>query len=578
MKTNLFKTLIAIVLLSAMTLTMLASCDTGNGADTESTTDQETEAPVEPIVLASKSKTDYKLIKSQFIADEFNKIFIKFISDVKSDTGIHFAPYDDFYRKDVDPAAFPEILFGAANRDESRAVYAEIGYDGYAVKYVGNKVVIAAYTPEKIELAVKRFFEECISVDKTDEDNITVTYVKDIVEKGTITPYFNAENKLEDYVVIYSKEAESAAKRFVNSVEKRNNIELTMKPDSEKETEKEILIGDTNRKQSSDISTNKISFTFKVDGTKLVINSKSQGYLEGAIDYITKLFVSTAPIMNLAPDTNVTSLSYTGPESAELHEDADVRIMSFNILSEEWTKEAVMEPRILGVIGTILFYMPDVIGIQEVSTKWYGVLRSYLGDDYTFINSDLRGTKDNNYTALAYNKNTVKHLKSDLYTYSVYNSWRLRVVNFGLFELKSTGKQFGVTNTHFNANHNNRDHTPERTTQATEFVAKIKEYQKKYNCPIFMTGDFNSKDETAPYAVIVKDGTIKEAKYTAKVKGKICLTYHGLGSSPASGTSSIDHIFHTTDVTPLYYTTLVDSVLNITSDHNPIFADFKFNN
>ena len=235
-----------------------------------------------------------------------------------------------------------------------------------------------------------------------------------------------------------------------------------------------------------------------------------------------------------------------------------------------------IEGRTAGVVECISAYAPDVIGVQEVSTKWYTVLRSYLGDDYTFINSDLRGTKDNNYTALAYNKKTVKLLKSDLYTYSVYNSWRLRGVNFGLFELLETGKQFGVTNTHFNANHNNRDHTPERTTQATEFVAKIKEYQSKYNCPIIMTGDFNAKDETKPYSVIVSDGTIKEAKNTADVKGKICLTYHNLGQSPAAGSSSIDHIFHTSGVRATYYTTLADKVLDITSDHNPIFADFKF--
>lgn len=573
-----FITAIALFLLMAMTLTMLSACNTGNGNDTESSTEQETEPAPEPIVLASASKTEYKLIKSQYISDDFNKLFVDFIAKVKSEIGVHFAPYDDFYRKDLDPATFPEILFGAANRDESRAVYAEIGFDGYAVKYVGNKVVIAAYTTDNMYIAAKKFFEECITIDKTDEDNITVTYVKDIVEKGTVTPFFNADNKLEDYVVIYSADAEGAAKKFVKAVEKRNNITLTMKPDTEAETAKEILIGDTNRKQSKNVSANMLSFTYKVDGTKLVINSKNQGYLDGAIDYVVQNSVVIAPTMNLAPDTSVTSLSYSGPESADIHGDADLRVMSFNILSEEWDKAAVMEPRILGVIGTIYFYMPDVIGIQEVSTKWYGVLRSYLGEDYAFINSDLRGTKDNNYTALAYNKKTVKLLKSDLYTYSVYNSWRLRVVNFGLFEMISTGKQFGVTNTHFNANHNNRDHTPERTTQANEFVAKIKEYQTKYKCPIIMTGDFNAKDETVPYGVIVKDGTIKEAKLTAKVKGKICRTYHNLGETPPSGSSSIDHIFHTTDITPMYYTTLVDSVLDITSDHNPIFADFKFNN
>jgi hypothetical protein len=237
MKRKNLNAFVSLLLLLAMLMTMLTACNTGNTNDTESTTEQETEAVPEPVVLASKSKTDYKLIKSEFISDDFNKLFTEFISSVRTLTDVHFAPYDDFYRKDLDPSTFPEILFGAANRDESRAVYAEIGYDGYAIKYVGNKVVIAAYTPEKMKIAAKRFLEECIAIDKADEDNITVTFVKEIVEKGTVTPYFNADNKLEDYVVIYSADAADAAKKFVKAVEKRNHVTLTMKPDSEKEVE-----------------------------------------------------------------------------------------------------------------------------------------------------------------------------------------------------------------------------------------------------------------------------------------------------------------------------------------------------
>ena len=92
-----------------------------------------------------------------------------------------------------------------------------------------------------------------------------------------------------------------------------------------------------------------------------------------------------------------------------------------------------------------------------------------------------------------------------------------------------------------------------------------------------MTGDFNSSENTQPYGVIMSDKLISETKYTAQTKGKIYSTTHALGSMPGEGIASIDHIFCTGEVTPIYYTTVVDSYVIKVSDHSPIFCDFKFN-
>jgi endonuclease/exonuclease/phosphatase family metal-dependent hydrolase len=280
-------------------------------------------------------------------------------------------------------------------------------------------------------------------------------------------------------------------------------------------------------------------------------------------------------VCNLFLDSN--GSTYNAGDRLQLTDGADIRIMSFNILSEEWDSTTTLAQRVNGVVTAIRAYGPDVIGVQEVSQKWYAELKKLLGDEYVFVNSYILGHENYNYSALAYRKDSVKLIESDVYFYSVYNSQRIRLINFGLFERLSDGKRFGTTCTHYNANHNNRDHTPERKIQATEFLGKIKEYYAKYNCPIFCTGDFNCSETTEPYKITTSEGVLQSSKFVAEAKGLVCSTTHSLGTMPGAGPNSIDHIFFTGNTTALYYTTIVDDVTIAVSDHTPIYCDFKLN-
>ncbi len=559
--------IIALLLLLMTALSLFVGCKKQEENDESENTEELS------VLIGEGGESLYKLVRPQKMPKDYLTACTDFFKTICKDSKFSLKFGDDYTKKDADKSAPLEILFGATDRDETRAVYDEINYDGYAVKSVGNKIVIAAYTKEKLREASSRFFSECI---KIEDDGQKLTFVKNVVEKGSEEKFFTPENKLEDYKIVYGYSNLNAAKALATEIRKYSGIELPVVSYRDGSQEKEILVGETGREESkSTLPETNLGFVFKAVGTKLVINAEETSYVDAAITQIKDKFIVNAPSMNFAKSTVIDTVAYAGPESTALTEGADIRIMSFNILCELWDKNATMEPRILGVVGTISAYQPDVIGIQEVSPKWYSVIRKYLGEDYEFINSNKPSGTDQNYTALAYNKNKVKLIANDYKIYSVYNSTRLRSINFGLFEHIATGKQFGVTNTHFNANHKTAaEENINRNTQATELVAKIKEYTDKYNCPIFMCGDYNSKDETAAYKTIVADGTIKEAKNTAKTKGKICLTYHGLGTNPASGSSSIDHIFHTGKTTALYYTTLVDDILVKSSDHCPIFADF----
>ncbi len=563
------KKLTAIILLTVFVFTALISCENEKGGETQSTTTAEVSGISH--VIAENGESDYIIIRGENAKDIAVKAGAELYTSIKEKTDASIKFKTDFVKDGEDTSDKKEILFGSVNRPECRLVYSEINYDGYAIRLVDNKIVIAAYTDEKLLEAKELFLNECL---RFDEDGKKVTFVKEIVEKGSEELFFNAENKLEDYRVVYSSTLLKEASMLVKYIKDMYGITLDMVSYKDGEQEKEILVGDTGRTESKKaVAKTPMGFVFKTDGSKIVINSIGDSAMAGVMSYINENYIRTSPAFNFPKNVNVDAFAYYGPESNTLTPDADIRVMSFNILSEEWDAAAGITPRIYGIIGTIKYYSPDVIGIQEVSKQWYSIIRQYLGDEYIFVNSDILSSTDNNYTALAYNKNKVKLLRKEVTFYSVYNSKRLRSINFGAFQTLDTGKVFAVTNTHFNANHGG-DNTKQRETQAREFVAKINAYSKQYNCPIIMCGDYNSKDEASPYKII-SDAGFLEAKKSALSKGKVFATIHDLGKNPGAGASSIDHIFHIGKAKPLYYTTLCDDILKISSDHCPIFADFK---
>lgn len=569
--------LLSMILVVIMMLMTVVACKDKTG-DSESTSVDSTPVP-EKVLIAENGVSEYKIVRSEYVSEAFQTKYTAFFPKMRKECGVDFKIGDDFLRKDMDKSLPYEILFGAVNRVEAKEVYNSICYDGYAVKHVGNKIVIAAYTVKNMTLAIDALFDECLEIVEDENGNKKAYFVKEVVNVGTEKTFFNAENPINDYKIIYAPGEENTAKSFVRYLEKYTGLELEYLPDTTTPSDKEILIGDTNRKETESVKvSSKIGFVVKAVGTKVVMRAMEGVSLYNSMASIAENYMQDSPDFNLLANHDETHLLYVGNDKEELFTDADFRVMSFNILSEEWAAEAKdMEKRIPGVVGTILYYKPDVVGIQEISVKWYGVLKEYLGDTYEFVNTDANGVKNGCYTGLAYNKETVELLDSELYYYTVYNSKRLRVINMGHFKLKESGKTIVVTDTHFNANH--KDATTEnknRVQQATEFIAKIDEYRNKYKCPIIMTGDYNSKDGSDPYNKIMSDKLIHEAKLTATKKGSIFLTYHNLGVMPGSNAESIDHIFYTGAITPVYYTTLMDQYLVIASDHCPIFADFKF--
>ena len=289
-------------------------------------------------------------------------------------------------------------------------------------------------------------------------------------------------------------------------------------------------------------------------------------------------------------------------ENAEVRAEGTMaRIMSYNVLADDYNnRPPVDDERANQAFNTIERYQPDVVGLQEYDDEWYAQGDKLL-DGYTVVNrqnNKISGTT--NYSTLAYNAKTVKLIDYEQIRLNPSDNNNCRNITRGLFEFISganIGKQFVVTSNHWNLTES------ERVKQANLIADYYHNWKNEYgeNIPIFMTGDWNSKDNSSSYNTLLeKAPELYDTKH-AETLGLICSNYH-LGNGllaptktrtvdnapcwlrgresflPANvkSTVCVDHIFAAKNVRSLFADTVVDDDALSSSDHAPIYADLKW--
>ncbi|MBQ7346406.1 MAG: endonuclease/exonuclease/phosphatase family protein [Clostridia bacterium] len=247
------------------------------------------------------------------------------------------------------------------------------------------------------------------------------------------------------------------------------------------------------------------------------------------------------------------------------------RIMSWNILSEELSPGVPsIADRIDGVCETLLQYLPDAVGIQEISESAYGMFDERIGDIYEFVNPK---TKEGSFsfTTVAYNKQKYRLINSDIVNYSLGNR-RIRVMDWILLEEISAGVRFILLSTHWDV------HAKNRCPQAEEMGRLVKELEQTYGAPVICTGDFNAKDSSNAYRLFIETSEHDDAKLTAPGPLNTRFTCHPVGSfTPYEQTDeSIDHITVTKGVTVLHHEIVTDGDVVNRSDHYPLYVDLEF--
>lgn len=310
----------------------------------------------------------------------------------------------------------------------------------------------------------------------------------------------------------------------------------------------------------------------KLEGEKIVLAGKSDFALSSAVSTLSQSLGDKkySFLCNLPGDFDILDTAFPATDSRELASGASLRIMSYNILSEEWNDKTPIDGRRDYIAATILYYSPDVIGIQEISKIWYSALPGMISSDYVMV-GEKNSRGESNYTGMAYNKHKVALLESGTDLFSAGNSTRLRLVNWGYYEKLDTKERFFVMTTHWCIVKENR------IVEAVEMGALYNKYKEKYNCPIITVGDYNANENSEEYKSYISLTGLNNARHDADVKNRLTKTTHSLGKAPtADHTAAIDHVFYSDDIKCLYYNTLVDQIVLDSSDHNPIYADFSF--
>jgi len=252
-----------------------------------------------------------------------------------------------------------------------------------------------------------------------------------------------------------------------------------------------------------------------------------------------------------------------------------MNIISFNIRYNNPGDGVNAWPnRIEMVNGLLKFHEPDIFGLQEAlheqildikkglpNYEWFGVGR----DD-----GDMAGE----FAPLFYNKSKFILIEKGHFWLSEdcekpglgWDAACTRIVTWGKFKSKVTGKQFFVFNTHF-------DHVGDEARKNSAFLIrdKMKELTGDNGLPVILTGDFNLTPDKKPISLI-KEYMSDSREITEEPPYGPIGTFSSF-KWDAPFENRIDYIFVNNRVKVLKYATLTDNKeQRWPSDHLPIFV------
>ena len=573
--------LVFIIVISSIAFTSCKKSQQEIIENNDTTEISETIEETADVIIASKGEPIYKIIRFIDAFQDEVDLIVGFKNQLNAAYGLNFLISADWTMpSSAPPADACEIIIGLTCREETSEVITEhnLGYGDYAIQICdNNKIIMVA--PNYNDLS--SCFDYFINQLSTDTDGnllyiggnyICKTNDTNIFEEGfipdTLQIVYDSDGK-------YKKNAETISKHF----KKNYGLEIKVVSETEPKAEHEIIVGilnDKNRFKFNYSSLSGMDSIIASSDSSILVCGKSDAGLSRAVESFVNMFIRSGHIssMNLPTQTVFTFNAFTGGEDPALIDGADTRIMSFNILSEEWDARAVMEGRDIRVSAVLLNYLPDVAALQEVSNKWYPILETNVGGIYKFTrtkNLHREGT----YTTLIYNTQTTKLIEEGLEYYSVGNSKRLRSIVWGLFESIATGERYVVFSTHWDVG---AERQWMRMTEAKEMADFCQSLYDKYKVDIFACGDYNASESTEEYQTFIKESGFVDAKNSAKHINRACKTYHTLFESVSTSTyESIDHITFMEQTKPkvLYYNTLIAEYIIDASDHSPIYIDIK---
>lgn len=567
------------ILCLILALLCAVSCTPGNGdAETTSaqTEDETLPLPSDDLLLAEPSGTVYKLIRPEGKDEGYIECYRTIARGFEQEADYTYTGSDDWVKPGEDRSADKELLIGFTNRPESREVLESIGYDDFAIRVVGNKVVVAAHTRSRLQEAVEYFRDHLIRYENG-SDGTRIYLTGEYHFQGTFEPFFGPKNPLSSYVLVRqdgNSAAEKNALEIRTKIKKIYGVELPIITDSEAQTPFEIVLGSVRRpiakKHLEGLQGG--NYVLAAEGTTLYVGAATDAHTQMALTLFAEKYLSPySYTFNLQKEFFMEESVYQYQEMSALAEGADIRVMSFNLLCELWDDKVPVEGRDVSAVAAIRYFSPDVIGIQEVSDVWHKRFGALFTGDYV-IPYPKTEREQTNFSTLAYNTEKVKMIAGGTKVFSGGNDPRLRLATWALFEMKATSKRFVVMTTHWDLGKNPQF----QQIHSDEMAALALMLGERYQVPVITTGDYNVNEASPYYANFLQKTGYSDAKFSAAVINRACQTTHKIGTTPSSkAANAIDHIFGSPQVQFLYFNVLLDQSVIETSDHCPIYADIK---
>jgi len=252
-----------------------------------------------------------------------------------------------------------------------------------------------------------------------------------------------------------------------------------------------------------------------------------------------------------------------------------MNIISFNIrYNTPNDGENAWPHRIEMVSGLLKFHDADIFGLQEALIGQIEDIKNQLPEYEWFGVGRDDGKDGGEFSPVFYNPSKFILLKHGTFWLSEtpekpskgWDAALNRVVTWGKFQSKVTGKQFLFFNTHF-------DHrgVEARKNSAELIYKKIREMVQDKNLPVILTGDFNLTPDTEPIQLLKKYMTDSREVSEEPPYGPVG-TFQSFNID-APMENRIDYVFVYGGVKVLKYAVLTDfKEHRFPSDHLPVFV------
>ncbi len=260
-----------------------------------------------------------------------------------------------------------------------------------------------------------------------------------------------------------------------------------------------------------------------------------------------------------------------------------LRVMTFNIRYDNPGDGENAWPNRQDIAASMVrFHGADICGVQEALKHQVDDLAARLNGYVWFGVGRDDGAEAGEFMAVYYRTDRLDLLEQSTFWLSEtpekpglgWDAVCNRVVTWGKFRDKVTGKTFFHFNTHF-------DHRGEtaRRESAKLLLAQIEAIAGK--TPVIVTGDFNARPDSEPVRILTSG---LDGRPGTKLIDSITLARHGhhgptgtwsgFTSSGAPGDEPIDYVFVKNGVGVLLHGTLSDTFDGrFPSDHMPVLAE-----